>query len=155
MKLQTHAQLSAAAGRRVNKVSALIPLPNGAEWQKFLKETPNKDQLFRFVSTELQRHTSDARYQLLTMKGHIVFSNKPTDLSDLQPCKQEADARIQFHLNHAALQGHTKGYVRTVDSDIVVLAIHYMYLDELGMTELWIGFGTGSAFKAIPIHVVV
>ena len=49
----------------------------------------------------------------------------------------------------AAKQGHTKAFLRTVDSDVVVLAINFQ---ELGLSELWIGFGSGKAYKDIPIH---
>ncbi|MCP3892642.1 MAG: hypothetical protein GY702_27760 [Desulfobulbaceae bacterium] len=39
--------------RRTTRVSAKIPVPKGAEWHKFLKESLNKDQLFQFLSEEL------------------------------------------------------------------------------------------------------
>ena len=39
-----------------------------------------------------------------------------------------------LHLRHAAMQGHTKAYVRTVDSDVVVFTISIFH--ELGLSEL-------------------
>ena len=57
LKPHTREKRSAAAGRRLNRISELIPLPKGAEWQKFLKETPNKDQLFRFLSSEFEKNS--------------------------------------------------------------------------------------------------
>ena len=100
---------------------------------------------------ELQRLTDNSQYHLLTTKADIVLSNKPTDLSDLSPCQQEeADTRMMLHLRHAADQGHTKAYLRTVDSDVVVLATHFSHV--LGLSELWIGFGSGKKYKDIPIH---
>ena len=53
-------------------------------------------------------------------------------------------------LTSCAMQGHTKAYVRTVDSDVVVLTINFFH--ELGLSELWVGFGTGKSYKDIPIH---
>ena len=41
-------------------------------------------------------------------------------------------------------------YVRTVDSDIVVLALRFF--DILGLSELWVGFGTGNKYRDIPVH---
>ena len=41
-------------GRQTNRVVSNLPLPKGAEWQKFFKESTNNDQLFRFLSEELQ-----------------------------------------------------------------------------------------------------
>ena len=47
---------------------------------------------------------------------------------------------ISLHLHHAAEQGHTKAYLRTVDSDVVVLAINLCH--DIGVSELWIVFGS-------------
>ena len=55
-----------------------------------------------------------------------------------------------LHLHHAAEQEHTKAYLRTVDTDVVILAIYHFH--ELGPTELSVGFGSGKTFKEIPIH---
>jgi len=55
-----------------------------------------------------------------------------------------------LHLRHAAMQSHIKAYVRTVDSDVVVLTINVFH--EVGLSELWVGFGTGKSYKDIPIH---
>ena len=57
-----------------------------------------------------------------------------------------------LHLRHAAEQGHTKANLWTVDSDVVVLAI--TLFQELGLSELWIGFGSGKAYKDIPIQLI-
>lgn len=80
-----------------------------------------------------------------------MLSNKPTDLSAVSPCKQEeADTRMMLHLRHATQQGHAKVYLRTVDSDVVVLAVNFF--QELGLEQLCIGFGSGKTYKDIPIH---
>ena len=55
-----------------------------------------------------------------------------------------------LHLHHAAEHGHTKAYLMTVDSDVVVLVINFFH--ELGLSELWIGFGSGKSYKNIPIQ---
>ena len=154
LKLQTRARRGDSERRRTTRVSAQIPLPKGAEWQKFLKESQNKDQLFQFLSSELEQHARDEKYHLLTTKADLVLSNRPMDVSALSPCKQEeADTRMILHLKHAANQGHSKVYIRTVDTDVVVLAVHFF--SQLNLTELWIGFGSGRTFKEIPIHDIV
>ena len=38
---------------------------------------------------------------------------------------------MMLHLHHAAEQGHTKAYLRTVDTDVVILAIYHFH--ELGL----------------------
>ena len=42
--------------------------------------------------------------------------------------------------------------MRTVDSDIVVLAVHLF--QSIGLTGLWIGFGTGKKYRDIPVHSI-
>ena len=134
-----------------NRVSAKIPIPKGGEWQKFFKESEYKDELFQFLSEQLIKETTYVEYMLLTTKAEFVLSNKLTDLSALSPCNQEeADTRMFLHLNHAAQEGHEKAYIRTVDTDVVILALYHFH--RLGLSELWVGFGTGKTYKDIPIH---
>ena len=110
------------------------------------QDSQSKDELFQLISLELQRITVDSQYHLLTTKADIVLSIKPIDLSDLSPCQQEeADTRMMLHLRHAVDQGRTKAYLRTVYSDVVVLAIHFFR--DLGLPELCIGFGSGKAYR--------
>ena len=58
--------------------------------------------------------------------------------------------RIMLHLKNASKEGHTKAYVRTVDTDVVILTIRFF--QQLGLEELWVGFGTGPTYKDIPVH---
>ena len=77
-----------------------------------------------------------------------VLTNRNFDASGLQPCNRLR--RTLLHLANAAVHGHSKAYVRTVDSDIVVLALRFF--DTLGLSELWVGFGTGKKYRDIPVH---
>ena len=91
------------------------------------------------------------RTLLLSTYFDSVLTNRNFDVSGLQPCNQaEADTLILLHLANAAVHGHSKAYVRTVDSDIVVLALRFF--ETLGISELWVGFGTGKKYRDIPVH---
>ena len=152
LKSQTRINRGETAGRRT-KVSPKIPLPKGSEWQRFLNDSANKDALFKFLSDELHRKTSEARYLLLTTKAESVLSNRHTDITNLAPCQhEEADTRLMLHLYHAAQNGQRKAYIRTVDTDVIVLAM--AHFNQLDLTELWVGLGTGKHFREIPIHVM-
>ena len=120
------------------------------EWNSgFLKNEENKKDLFSFLSEEIVKQDLGGKL-LLSTKCERVLSNRPYDVSALEPCNHfEADTRI-FHLAHASGQGHQAAYVRTVDSDIVVLAIRFF--PTLGLVELWVGFGSGKNLRDIPIH---
>ena len=62
------------------------------------------------------------------------------------PCNhQKADSRIFLHVYDAAKHGHSKAFIRTVNSDVVLVATGH----------LWIGYGTGITFQYIPVHQVI
>ena len=39
-----------------------------------------------------------------------------------------------------------------MDSDIVVLELRFFDRPTLGLSELWVGFGTGKKYRDIPVH---
>ena len=43
--------------------------------------------------------------------------------------------------------------IRTVDTDVMIIAISMF--QHLGISELWIAFGTGKNFRYVPIHDIV
>jgi len=52
---------------------------------------------------------------------------------------EEAETRLLLHALDASKEGFKKVMVRTVDTDVVVLAI--TYFAQLSLNELWIAFG--------------
>ena len=65
----------------------------------------------------------------------------------LSPCNhEEADSRMILHAAHTAHNGHKKILIRTVDTDVVALAVALVRtLEE--EAEVWVSFGTGKAFR--------
>ena len=57
-----------------------------------------------------------------------------------------------LHLKHTSDQGHSKAYIRTVDTDVVVLTISHFH--DMSLSELWVGLGSRKTFREIPIHVI-
>lgn len=127
------------------------PIPR-RDWQQYLANIENKKELFAYISKKITSSDMLGDILLLSTFEDIVLTNKPYDTSRIQPNNHiEGDTRIFLHLANAALTGHTKAYIRTVDSDIVVLAISFFH--EIGtLTHLWIGFGKGKHYRDIPIH---
>ena len=75
------------------------------------------------------------------------------DVESLQPCShEEADTRIFLHVAHCAKQGYKRIAIRTVDTDIVVLAIGH--IQSIDIEELWICFGVGKNYRYIPAHTI-
>ena len=55
-----------------------------------------------------------------------------------------------MHLEDAVTEGFNKISIRTVDTDVVVLAV--AAAQRHGNTEIWIAFGTGKSFRFLAAH---
>ena len=72
------------------------------------------------MTTSLQLHA----VIISTLEEDIINSSAESDKEALSPCNhEEADSRIFVHAKHASLNGLNKIMIRTVDTDVVVLAI--------------------------------
>ena len=62
----------------------------------------------------------------------------------LAPCShEEGDSCMMLYVQHAAQHGHHKILVRTVDTDVMVLAV--MVAEKLqAEVQIWLAFGTGK-----------
>ena len=99
------------------------PIP--ANWDAFLRSHANKDELFRYMSDCIQA-CETGRKVIISTKDEAIAStqNDMSDVEYIQPRSDEdADTRILFHVAHCARQGLRKVIIRTVDTDVVVLAI--------------------------------
>ena len=130
------------------RVSANTKMPQN--WNGFLKVDENKKELFHFLATFVQ-DIEDGGNAITTYGSSVITNNKDIDCSSLQPCThEEADTRIMVHLAHASRNGHKRIVIRTVDTDVVVLALSLF--PSLTIDKLWISFGTGKNFRYIAIH---
>ena len=86
--------------------------------------------------------------------GHdVLCSMAQIYLTGLVPCShEEADTCLFLHVADAVKKGYRKLLVRTVDTDVVVVAIATLNRTKPG--EFWVAFGTGGHFRFIPIHEV-
>ena len=55
------------------------------------------------------------------------------------------------HVAHAA---NTYNKIRTVDSDVVVLAVYAFAQLTSTLNELWVAFGTAKHYRLIPAHKI-
>ena len=150
LKASARAKRGKGVRRRVVAEGA-IP----SNWQNFLRVDTNKTQLFKFLSEALLLWFNLKDKQLVVTDGEEVCSKPPlSELSSLAPCThEEADSRMMLHVSHAARHGHNKIMIRTVDTDVVVLAVsvvHHLQPEN----ELWIAFGTGKGFRYLAAHEI-
>jgi len=150
LKTATREKRGKGVRRRVVSTAA-IP----GNWQSFLRVDANKVELFTFLSDVLVQSFHDEAKELVVTDGEAVIClPRQEDESSLAPCGQEeADTRIMLHVAHAAEHDHRRIQVRTVDTDVVVLAV--MVAQALPcVDELWIAFGTGKNYRYIPAHEI-
>ena len=84
----------------------------------------------------------------------MLCSLAAADVSSKAHCShEEADTRLFVHVADAVRKGSQNVMVRTVDTDVVVLAI--AMFNQIGADEPWLAFGTQSNFRYIPVHDVV
>ena len=130
--------------RRVEPSSA-IP----GNWQAFLRIDENKAELFSFLATRLAAQETDK--QVISTLHKDVICTHARDIAGLAPCThEEADTRMLLHVEDAMKQGYTKVSIRTVDTDVVVLAV--TAAERLSIDQLWVAFGTGKSFRFLAAH---
>lgn len=104
----------------------------------------NKAELFRFLADLCVGLKIEGK-QVISMHRCGVMHNSDMYICNLSPCKhEEADTRILLHAADSGKQGFNTVMIRTVHSDVMIIAISM--LQNLGIHELWIAFGTGKNF---------
>ncbi len=127
--------------------------PVWKNWQQFLQVDENKTELFHLLAQSLPDCPAVQSFQgvIVATDTEEVVSFGNIENHNLTPCNhEEADTRILLHVKHAAEFGHRKIAIRTVDTDVVVIAISFFH--ELNIDELWIQFGVGRNKRWLPVH---
>ena len=124
-------------------------------WKEFLRVGGNKTELFVFLSEDAACRPQDYGKELYATRGSDVLRS-PTglDVSNLAPCShEEADTRLILHVADAVLKGHMRVGIRTVDTDVLILAV--ASFDKIKLDELWVIIDTGSNLQCIAVHELV
>ena len=135
------------------------------KWKDFLRVDENKQELFSFLSEQIVTLAAvDGKEIYATHGESVVCLVAAADLTGLAPCShadltglapcshEDAESCIFVHVANAVNKGCNKAAVRTVDTDIVAIAV--AVVNVLAIQELWVGFGTGSSFRFIAIHEI-
>ncbi|KAK3877040.1 hypothetical protein Pcinc_018219 [Petrolisthes cinctipes] len=144
LKTDTRKKRGKGTRRRVEPSSS-IP----GNWQAFLRIDKNKVELFAFLATRIA--TTETEKQIISTNHKEVLCTQPRDVAGLAPCShEEADTRILLHIQDAVRQGYTKVSIRTMDTDVVILAV--AAAGRLDIDELWVAFATGKNFRYLAAH---
>ena len=124
-------------------------------WQNFLRVDTNKTELFKFLSQAIFTWFDQDDKQLVITYGEAVLSKPPLlDLALLAPCSyEEADSRMLLNVSHSANHGHHKILIKTVNTDVVVLAVSVAQ-GQLPEDQLWLAFGNGKSFQYLAAHEI-
>ena len=135
------------------RISVKETTPICKNWRQFLRVSGNKEELFSLLAKQLEL-SGDREKVIVATSGEGVKCSSPMDTESLCPSNhEEADTRIFLHAKHATASGHRLITIRTVDTDVVVIAIHVFR--RLSIEELWIEFGTGRHKRWLPVHEYV
>ena len=147
LKAETRSKRGKGVRRHVAPSTA-IP----RNWKEFLRIDENKVDLFSFLATTVVASINCSK-QIISTHRTEVLCNQSRDVSGLAPCThEEADTRIILDLEDAVKEGNTNVSIRTVDTDVVVLAV--TSAQRLINAEVWIAFGTGKCFRVIAAHEI-
>ena len=123
-----------------------------SDWHSFLRVDENKVELFHLLSEQIAMLRVGNKEIYTTIEENVLHSgSRRDDLSSLEPCShEEADTRIMLHVQDAAVCGHQRIMIRTIDTDVVALAIAIFH--TVPVIELWIAFGTAKHFRYLAVH---
>ena len=137
-------------------IAANYKLPRN--WKEFLREDRNKQELFRFLAQCATSVNSGQRQIISTYARGVLTSLPRDDTSSLAPSShEEADTRMFIHAADAIQSGFTKIIVRSVDTDVLVLAVALVQKLQALASEsiqLWVAFGTGEHLRYLAAHEI-
>ena len=144
LKADTRTKRGRGIRRRVEPSSS-IP----GNWQAFLRINENKVELFSLLATRLTAQETEKQV-ISTLHKDLVCTHARY-IAGLAPCThEEADTRMLLHVEDATKQGYTTVSIRTVDTDVIVLAV--AAAERFSIDELWVAFGTGKSFRFLAVH---
>ena len=117
----------------------------------FLRVDANKTELFELLVSSIAAMAVGNKRVFSTCGAEVLSSDSAFNLANFSPCShEEADARLILHAHHAANANLKNIAIRTVDSDVVVIAVSAY--TSIGADQLWVHYGTGRNITFIPIH---
>ena len=132
------------------KVAASTKLPGN--WQDFLKDNANKEELFSFLTSAVCCHTFPEGKTVVSTKGVATQSNQ--DFSMPHCFQEEADTRMLFHMKHMIENGLKTKSLKTVDSDVVVILVGLFYKIADQVDDIWVEYGAGKHLQYISIRTM-
>ena len=133
----------------------LQPIISFHVWKEFLRVDENRRERFKFLAESTSSLEVEKRV-ILTYWKQVLTTLPRNEISSLAPCShEEADTRRLLHVRDALQEGHKKILLRTVDTDVLVLAVALLQQVTAGEDlELWVAFGTVNHLQDISAREI-
>ncbi len=96
-----------------------------------------RNNFFNFLSLEVGKIETEGKQLVATVGDKVKCFPSRENCKMLSSCShEEADTRIMVHVADAVKMGHSLVMIRTVDTDVLVLAV--AIVEKLKIPELWI-----------------
>ena len=147
--VKSQTRQSRGCGSRI-AVKPGVKMPRN--FKQFLSEESNKEELFNMLATNLVSIESPGKEIFCTLKDKVLSSVGEESVVSISPSShEEADAQLLLHASDAAMHGHSKVVIKTVDSDVISIAL-FAFPRIAEAEELWIEYGSGKNLQYLPIH---
>lgn len=131
-----------------------------ADWKAFLANDENKNQLIDLLLAQwsTEEYAADMSGKELTFfahgKAYLLSSTDGknvtvTEIVDLHSEQEETDTRIILYIEYAERQGHKYARVKSPDSDILFLLLHY----ARSFQDIVVLFDTGTGNKRQIVNI--
>ena len=106
--------------------------------------------MFAYLAQQVTSIDCSPKEVVSTYREEVLVSSQ-RDVSNISPCSQEeADTRMLLHALDCSKVGLKKVMIKTVDTDVLVIAV--TLFQKIGAEELWLEFGTGKHTRYISVH---
>ena len=161
--LKNAERLRRGAGGRDYDIVLTTPLP--IDFTAFLRNDNNKEKLFHLIADCIGNFTYEAGKRVYVTKGEQTITSCGVPVgANIMNCAflgksdhEEADSRMMLPIASAFRRGAITADLRTVDSDVVIIAIciFNQLLAINPAANLWVTLGTGDNVRNYHINSIV
>ena len=117
-----------------------------------MKLKQNEAKLFYFLSEYIGSVATEEKYLFTTLDKNIICAVHINNVYDLSSCDhEEANTSIILHALHCAKQGHDMDIIKTVETDVAVLAVIAFHSISM-FKEPWIDFRVNKHHRYNSSH---
>ena len=128
-----------------------------SNWKAFLRIDENKNELFRYISKEvLQNHPVSSSVEIVCSYDDVVQSSEVfSDLTLLTPTNhEEGDTGVVLLTKDMISKGFRRIVIRTVNTDVLIIAISFFNDLHVADLYLWVEFGVGKNREIFSINTI-